>query len=340
MNYSLGVAIPLILSLLIVTPQIRSRKLNLLDVTSVIYFSLAVFVTYFLNINVFVERSRFLGFFALSIMAFVSLIAKRPFTLQVSKMDYPEIYWKDKLFLTINNIITFVWGIVFMVCAFIYLFIDKPFIASSIAIAFGIAFSIIFPLKAPAYFAIKDFKKYDWKVDIEGMKDKDYDVIVIGSGVGGLICGALLSKRGYRVLILEKNHQVGGYCQSFKRKGYTFNAGVVDVSGLWEKGPLNYLLKQLNLKKEDFFSKNKTKILFKGREIEIPDSLDELIDTLSQMFPDERENIRKFFEEAKKAYEEVYKDNVFGVPLPEYLIVKVFGSKKLLNYPQRTSKSI
>jgi len=60
--------------------------------TSIIYFSLAAFVTYILNINVFVEKSGFLGFLALSLMAFVFLIIKLPFTLQVSKMDYPEIY--------------------------------------------------------------------------------------------------------------------------------------------------------------------------------------------------------------------------------------------------------
>jgi len=100
-------------------------------------------------------------------------------------------------------------------------------------------------------------------------------------------------------------------------------------------GKRTYLLKQLDLKKDDFFSRNRTKVLFKGKDVDIPDNLDELIDRLSQMFPDERENVRKFFEEAKKAYEEIYKDtDDFGVPLPEYLIVKVFGSKKLLNYPK------
>jgi len=83
---------------------------------------------------------------------------------------------------------------------------------------------------------LQRFQEIRLKVDIEEMRDRDYDVIIIGGGVGGLVCGDLLSKRGYRVLILEKNYQVGGYCQSSKRKGYTFNAGVVDVGGLWEKG--------------------------------------------------------------------------------------------------------
>ena len=70
-----------------------------------------------------------------------------------------------------------------------------------------------------------------------------YDVIIVGSGIGGLTCGALLSKRGYRVLVLEQHSQVGSYCSSFRRKG----------SGLWEKGPINFLLRELGLKKEDLF---------------------------------------------------------------------------------------
>ena len=49
------------------------------------------------------------------------------------------------------------------------------------------------------------------------MKDK-YDVIIIGSGISGLCCGALLSMEGKKVLILEKHFKIGGYTHTFKRK--------------------------------------------------------------------------------------------------------------------------
>jgi all-trans-retinol 13,14-reductase len=91
-------------------------------------------------------------------------------------------------------------------------------------------------LRAPAYFASREFKKYDWSIEVNPQKSKgenEYDVIIIGSGMGGLTCGALLSKRGYKVLVLEQHNQVGGYYTSFRRKGFIFNAGVIDVSGLW-----------------------------------------------------------------------------------------------------------
>ena len=44
-----------------------------------------------------------------------------------------------------------------------------------------------------------------------------YDVAIIGSGLGGLVCGALLSRNGYRVAIFEKNKQIGGCLQTYAR---------------------------------------------------------------------------------------------------------------------------
>jgi all-trans-retinol 13,14-reductase len=67
----------------------------------------------------------------------------------------------------------------------------------------------------------------------------------------------------------------------------------------------------------------------------MPDDLDELVELLSEMFPEEKKRIAAFFDEALKAYEECYRDtHVYGVPLPAELIVKVQGEKKLLDYPK------
>ena len=56
---------------------------------------------------------------------------------------------------------------------------------------------------------------YDW---LKGIKD-EYDVIVIGSGLGGLTGAKILSDFGYRVLLLEQHHQYGGLATWFRRKG-------------------------------------------------------------------------------------------------------------------------
>ncbi|MHA1333997.1 MAG: phytoene desaturase family protein, partial [Candidatus Odinarchaeia archaeon] len=204
-------------------------------------------------------------------------------------------------------------------------------------IALGIAFSIFLPLKIPAYFVSREFKKYDWSVKVDTKIPKgenEYDIIIVGSGIGGLTCGALLSKRGYKVLVLEQHFKVGGYCSSFERKNFVFNTGVENVSGLWKKGPISYLLKELGLKKDEIFVKNRMRYIYNGKEINAT-NLDEFIKALLDMFPNEKENIHVFFEEAKKAYTECYKEaEVYGTPLPAELIVKVFGEKKLLDYPK------
>ncbi len=53
----------------------------------------------------------------------------------------------------------------------------------------------------------------------------DYNVIVIGAGVGGLGVAALLSKQGRKVLLLEQSERVGGCCSTFEKNGYYFDLG-------------------------------------------------------------------------------------------------------------------
>ncbi len=62
-----------------------------------------------------------------------------------------------------------------------------------------------------------------------------YDVIIIGSGLGGLVSGALLAKEGFKVLILERGKKIGGLLHNFKREQTVFNTGMNYIGAL-EKG--------------------------------------------------------------------------------------------------------
>jgi all-trans-retinol 13,14-reductase len=53
-----------------------------------------------------------------------------------------------------------------------------------------------------------------------------WDVIVIGSGIGGLACAALLSRLGRRVCVLEQHYTAGGFTHSYERNGYEWDVGV------------------------------------------------------------------------------------------------------------------
>lgn len=74
-----------------------------------------------------------------------------------------------------------------------------------------------------------------------------YDVVIIGSGLGGLVCGAILSKNGYRVCIYEKNRQIGGCLQTFSRDKAIIDSGVHYVGGLEDGQTLNQVFRYLGI---------------------------------------------------------------------------------------------
>jgi C-3',4' desaturase CrtD len=74
-----------------------------------------------------------------------------------------------------------------------------------------------------------------------------YDVILIGSGIGSLSAAALLAKRGLKVAVLEQAKYPGGCASTYKRKGYWFETGATTLVGLDEHMPLRYLLDETGI---------------------------------------------------------------------------------------------
>ena len=61
---------------------------------------------------------------------------------------------------------------------------------------------------------------------------EDLDAIIIGSGIGALCTGAIMSKAEKKVLILEQHDQAGGCCHTFSDKGYEFDVGIHYIGDL------------------------------------------------------------------------------------------------------------
>src|SRR5215813_13057834 len=54
--------------------------------------------------------------------------------------------------------------------------------------------------------------------------DASYDAVVIGGGIGGIVCANLLVRSRLKVLLVEQHYMLGGFCSTFKRAGFVFDA--------------------------------------------------------------------------------------------------------------------
>jgi phytoene desaturase len=125
----------------------------------------------------------------------------------------------------------------------------------------------------------------------------DFDIIIIGAGVGGLTCGVLLAQKGLKVLVVEKNRKVGGCCTSFRRKGFSFDVSVQSIGECHRGGRIWRLLDRLDLLDKIQFIR-----LEPAREYHFPDrkirqysDLASHIDHLSSQFPKESKGIREVY---------------------------------------------
>lgn len=74
-----------------------------------------------------------------------------------------------------------------------------------------------------------------------------YDAVIIGSGLGGLECGAMLAREGFGVCVLEKNPRVGGCLQTFRRSGHSLDTGMHYVGSLDDGQILNQYFRYLGV---------------------------------------------------------------------------------------------
>ena len=124
-----------------------------------------------------------------------------------------------------------------------------------------------------------------------------YDVVVIGSGFGGLACAQLLSKTGCRVLVLEAHWQPGGCLQSYQRKGHTFDTGLHYVGGLGEGETLHEIFGQLGLLQLPWHRLDEDgadQITIDGQTYCLAQGFDHFVDVLATNFPQQREALRKY----------------------------------------------
>ena len=178
-----------------------------------------------------------------------------------------------------------------------------------------------------------------WHVDSNRSKPKaanEYDVIVVGGGFGGLSCGSMLAKNGYKVLLLEKNAVLGGLCSSYEKDGFQFDYGAENISGFGERGAVKFLLTTLGLQQSELFVPNTHMFLDGAHSVVVGIGPDAFEKSLEKTYPKESRAIRQFFDKAKEVYSEGYDSEMvkkWGIILPEEMVSKVMSETWVKNYP-------
>jgi all-trans-retinol 13,14-reductase len=125
----------------------------------------------------------------------------------------------------------------------------------------------------------------------------NYDIIIIGAGLGGLTAGAKLAKQGKKVLLIEQHDRPGGCATTFTRKDFTFEVGLHEMDG---PGPRDLKVKIFR----DLGLTDKVTLLdvpefyrfVNGRcDVVVPHDPEEAQGRLTALFPGDEEGIKTYF---------------------------------------------
>jgi prolycopene isomerase len=138
-------------------------------------------------------------------------------------------------------------------------------------------------------------------------KSETYDVIVIGAGMGGLTAAALLAKKGFKTLLLEKEDQVGGYAVSFKRQGFLFDATGAFVGGCHEGGEFSQILNEIGAHEEiEFIPIHHVQNIYPGFEVHLrPGGFHSYTEALFDLFPQEEKGLKTYLSMVKRIGDEI-----------------------------------
>jgi len=155
------------------------------------------------------------------------------------------------------------------------------------------------------------------------LEETRWDVIIIGSGIGGLVTATQLAAKGLQVLVLEQYLIPGGSSGYFERNGYRFDVGASMIFGFGSQGTTNLLTRSLaavNVSLETI--PDPVQIHY-----HLPDDLnlrvhrdyENFLQELTAYFPHERQGIRQFYDECWRVFNCLNAMELLSLEEPRYL---------------------
>ena len=134
-----------------------------------------------------------------------------------------------------------------------------------------------------------------------------YDAIIIGGGLSVRTAASLLGKRGLTVAVVDRSYIPGGSCGIFRRGDVTRDQGSAMLYGVGENGfnahrfVFNCLEEPIAVIRHDLLYC----VNFKGRRIRFWADVEKFAYELSEVFPAEKDNIRRFYRDMLTMYRHV-----------------------------------
>ncbi|MEA5570197.1 carotenoid isomerase [Calothrix sp. UHCC 0171] len=151
-----------------------------------------------------------------------------------------------------------------------------------------------------------------------------FDAIIIGSGIGGLVTATQLATKGAKVLVLERYLIPGGSAGYFEREGYRFDVGASMIFGFGERGTTNLLTRALAAVGENLETiPDNVQIHYhlpNGLELKVERDYQQFLENLTAHFPHEKQGIRSFYDECWRVFNYLNSMDLLSLEEPRYLL--------------------
>lgn len=151
----------------------------------------------------------------------------------------------------------------------------------------------------------------------------EYDAIVIGSGIGGLVTATQLAAKGANVLVLERYLIPGGSAGYFERSGYRFDVGASMIFGFGDRGTTNLLTRALAAVDQQLETiPDPVQIHYhlpQDLELKVHRDYEKFLQELIAHFPHERQGIRQFYNTCWQIFNSLNSMELLSLEEPRYL---------------------